>query len=87
MEEITTTYESDSDVSRSPPVRNRKHRRSGRHQRATNNEVQGTAVKNDDPLFGVDIENFDKRVPFPEGGVDIITRNTAGNKPTIILPG
>lgn len=58
-------------------------RKSGRNQRSSNvnnnnSEPPGTVVKNDDPLFGVDLSNFDKRVPFPEGGVDIISPTEAG---------
>ncbi|ODN01221.1 Myosin light chain kinase, smooth muscle [Orchesella cincta] len=79
VEEITTTYESDSDIGHSPPVRNRKLRKSGRRDRSNNtSEVPQTVVTNEDPLFGVDLSNFDKRVPFPEGGVDIISPTEAG---------
>ncbi|CAL8138300.1 unnamed protein product [Orchesella dallaii] len=81
VEEITTTYESDSDIGHSPPVRNRKLRKSGRHQRSNNSEIPPTVVTNEDPLFGVDLSNFDKRAPFPEGGVDIITPTEAGILP------
>lgn len=60
-------------------MRNRKLRKSGRQQRSNNNsEVPATVVKNDDPLFGIDLSNFDKRVAFPEGGVDIISQTEAG---------
>jgi hypothetical protein len=76
VEEITTTYESDSDISKHPPVRNRKGRKTARQR---NNDLVGPASGpssiQDDTLLGVEISHFDTRVPFPEGGVEIVSRS------------
>ncbi|XP_035702852.1 uncharacterized protein LOC110846713 isoform X2 [Folsomia candida] len=73
VEEITTTYESDSDISRHPPSRNKKGRKTARQR---NSELANNTIIQDDTLLGdIDLNHFDSKVSFPEGGVDIIPRS------------
>jgi len=62
-------------MSKHPPVRNRKGRKTARQR--NNDLASGPSSIQDDTLLGVEISHFDTRVPFPEGGVEIVSRSKA----------